>query len=203
MRNGQLKPGYNVQTGTENQFVTGFASTAERRHILHERTSEGLKRQMGKLPNAIITDAGYGSEENYEYLKSEQVASYVKYNTYDKEKSRKWRKDVVRVQNWLYLSECDQYVCGYGRYLSFQYERKQRSENGYTSTVRVYECEDCRGCPYRDRCVKSEDEDASRRIYVNRNLEELKKEARERLNSETGQEMRKKRPVEVESVYGT
>ncbi|MGI6633897.1 MAG: IS1182 family transposase [Christensenellales bacterium] len=203
MRNGQLKPGYNVQTGTENQFVTGFSihrragdTSCMKKHL------EGLKRQMGKLPNAITTDAGYGSEENYEYLKSEQVASYVKYNTYDKEKSRKWRKDVLRVQNWLYLSECDQYVCGYGRYLSFQYERKQRSENGYTSTVRVYECEDCRGCPYRDRCVKSEDEDASRRIYVNRNLEELKKEARERLNSETGQEMRKKRPVEVESVYG-
>ncbi len=86
--------------------------------------------------------------------------------------------------------------------MSFLYERKQRSDNGYISTVRVYECEDCTGCPYRERCVKREGEDVHRRIYVNRNLEELKKQARDRLNSETGQEMRKKRPVEVESVFG-
>ncbi|RAP76425.1 hypothetical protein DL346_13625 [Paenibacillus montanisoli] len=27
MRNGQLKPGYNVQIGTENQFNVGYSST--------------------------------------------------------------------------------------------------------------------------------------------------------------------------------
>lgn len=203
MRNGQLKPGYNVQTGTENQFVTGYS--------IHRRPGDtscmkehlkGLKRQLGKLPKAIIADAGYGSEENYDYLTEEKVESYVKYNTYDREKSRKWRKDVLRVQNWLYLSDSDEYVCGYGRYLSFVYERQQRSDNGYQSTVRVYECEDCTGCPYRERCVKRVGEDANRRIYVNRHLEEHKQKARQQLNSETGQEMRRKRPIEVESVFG-
>lgn len=29
MRNGQLKPGYNVQIGTENQFLFGVQSTSE------------------------------------------------------------------------------------------------------------------------------------------------------------------------------
>jgi hypothetical protein len=203
MRNGQLKPGYNVQMGTENQYVTGFS--------IHRRPSDtscmkdhlkGLKHRMGKLPDTITADAGYGSEENYDYLTEEQVESYVKYNTYDKEKSREWRKDILRVQNWVYLPGSDQYECGYGRKLSFLYERTQRSENGYLSTVRVYESEDCTGCPYRARCVKREGEDATRRIHVNRNLEELKKQARDRLNSEMGQEMRRKRPTEVESVFG-
>ncbi len=49
----------------------------------------------------------------------------------------------MRVQNWLYLTKCDQYVYGYGGYLSFLYERKKRSENGYVSTVHVYEYKDC------------------------------------------------------------
>lgn len=203
MRNGQLKPGYNVQTGTENQFVTGYSihrcpgdTSCMKKHL------KGVKRQLGKLPKAIIADAGYGSEENYDYLREEKVESYVKYNTYDREKSRKWRKDVLRIQNWLYLLDSDEYVCGYGRYLSFAYERKQRSDKGYQSTVRVYEREDCTGCPYRERCVKREGEDANRRIYVNRNLEEHKQKARQQLNSERGQEMRRKRPIEVESVLG-
>lgn len=38
-------------------------------------------------------------EENYEYLEEEKVEHYVKYNTFHKEKSKKWQKDGTRVQN--------------------------------------------------------------------------------------------------------
>lgn len=89
MRNGHLKPSYNVQTGTKNQFVTGFS--------IHRRPGdtscmedylEGLKQQMRELLSEITADPGYGSEENYAHLKSEQVPGYVKYNTYGKGKSK-------------------------------------------------------------------------------------------------------------------
>ena len=81
---------------------------------------EGLKaRNPDRIPKRLIADAGYGSEENYEYLDSLGIEHYVKYNTYDKEKTAKWRKDILRPQNWLYLPECDQYLYGNCRYLSF------------------------------------------------------------------------------------
>jgi len=32
MKNGQLKPGYNVQIGTENQFIIGTVSIKNRRY---------------------------------------------------------------------------------------------------------------------------------------------------------------------------
>lgn len=36
MRNGQTKPGYNLQTSTENQFITDFAFLSKcRRHVDH------------------------------------------------------------------------------------------------------------------------------------------------------------------------
>lgn len=50
--------------------------------------------------------------------------------------------------------------------------------------------------------MKREGGDANRRIYVNRKLDGLKKEARGRLDCEIGLEMRRNRPVEVESVFG-
>jgi hypothetical protein len=59
MRNGQLKPGYNVQMGTENQFILGYS--------LHQRPTdtrclkphlEKVKSALGKLPGTIIADAG-------------------------------------------------------------------------------------------------------------------------------------------------
>jgi hypothetical protein len=60
MRNGQLKPGYNVQIGTENQFIVGYS--------IHQRPTdtrclkphlEKVKATLGKLPGTIIADAGY------------------------------------------------------------------------------------------------------------------------------------------------
>lgn len=203
MKNGQLKPGYNVQIGTENQYVTGFSihqspgdTSCLKEHLEH------VKKLNGRLPGIITADAGYGSEENYEYLESEKLAHYVKYSTYHKEKSRKWREDPTRVQNWYYDANNDEYICGMCRRFIFMQERQQKSENGYISRIRVYECENCDGCPHRERCVKSERPGADRRIYVNRRLDELRQKARENLDSETGREKRSQRPVEVESVLG-
>jgi len=203
MKNGQLKPGYNVQMGTEQQFITGYSvhqrpgdTSCMKPHLEH------LKEMHGRLPDTIVADAGYGSEENYEYLEAEAVEHYVKYNTYHKEKSRKWKRDLTRVQNWLYVERNDEYLCGYGRYLVFIKEMRQRSDNGYESQVRVYESEDCSDCPYRDQCVKGKKPGALRRIYINRRLNELKDKAKAKLESEKGVEMRSKRPVEVESVFG-
>lgn len=82
------------------------------------------------------------------------------------------------------------------------YTTKQKSENSYRSVIRVYKCLNCAGCLYRDKCVKSEDKFANRRIYINRRLNELKTQARENLCSERGKEMRSLRSIEVESVFG-
>ena len=203
MKNGQLKPGYNVQMGTENQFITGYSVHQNPGDTLCMKPHlEGMKELHGRLPGAIVADAGYGSEENYEYLEAEKLENYVKYNTFHKEKSKKWQKDATRVQNWLYVEQNDEYICGFGRHLVFLHEKKQRSDNGYESRVRVYESEDCSDCPYRDKCVKSDKPGADRRIYINRRLNELKGMAKASLDSDKGLEMRSRRPVEVESAFG-
>ena len=91
MRNGQLKPGYNVQVGTENQFIVGYS--------LHQRPTdtrcliphlEKVKAFLGELPKTVIADAGYGGEENYACLEQEEREALVKYNTFHKENSRSW-----------------------------------------------------------------------------------------------------------------
>nr|WP_242822966.1 transposase [Syntrophobotulus glycolicus] len=156
----------------------------------------------GKLPKSIIADAGYGSEENYEYLESKKRKHFVKYNTFHKEASKKWKTDITRTQNFTYDHENDEYICGHGRPLVFLYEQQRKSDNGYKSQVRVYECLECSGCPHRERCVKSAKEFAGRRIYINLKLNKYKEQARKNLCSQEGLKMRSLRPVEVESVFG-
>ena len=204
MRNGQLKPGYNVQIGTENQYVVGYSVHQHPGDTsCFEAHLQKLAKQRGRLPANIVADAGYGSEENYAFLEEQRVGNYVKYNTFHKEATKKWRTDPTRLQNWCYDEAQDEYTCGFNRKVSFRKESTSRSQRGYQSRIRVYECEDCEGCPHRQRCVKKpEIAGYKRRIYVNRRNEELREVARTNLTGETGLALRSLRPIEVESVFG-
>lgn len=203
LKNSELKPGYNVQIGTENQFILSYS--------VHQRPGdtscmmphlEQAKEILGELPPNIVADAGYGSEENYEYLKEKELNNYVKYNTFHKEASNKWKKDLSKVQNWKYDAEKDEYICGYGRRLAFIYEKHKKSDNGHTSTIRVYRGLECQECLFRNRCVKSDKPEHNREIYINRRLDELKAEARINLTSGLGLKLRSLRPIEPETAFG-
>lgn len=63
----------------------------------------------------------------------------------------------------------------------------------------MYECEDCRWCRSRKFCHKSK---YNRKIEINGTLNRFKAQARENLTSDKGKELRSRRPIEVESVFG-
>lgn len=100
MLNGQLKPGYNIQIGTENRYIVGFTihpnPTDTKTLIPHLNY---LEEKPGQLPQNIIADAGYGSEENYEYWEEKNLGSYVKYNRFHWEKKKKNR--TIRISHRL------------------------------------------------------------------------------------------------------
>lgn len=204
MGNGQTKAGYNVQVGTENQFIVDAT--------LHRKPNdtacaidhcEHAKSRLGRLPGSIVADAGYGSEETYAYLEGEGVDAYVKHSEFFREcRNRKWREDKMRSANWDYDEASDAYTCPDGRKLPFAGERKTKTDRGFESTARVYECPDCGGCPLRKACFKSKDENARKRIQVNPRLTEFKQRASALLHTEKGSKLRKKRGVDVETVFG-
>jgi hypothetical protein len=51
------------------------------------------------MPDTLVSDAGYGSEENYEYLENNDVEAFVKYQYFHKEQSKKWKDDPL--YRWL------------------------------------------------------------------------------------------------------
>jgi hypothetical protein len=103
MGNGQLKPGYNVQIGTEDGFVLGydiFPNPADTRTLKPHLRRQ--KKRLGVRPQTVIADAGYGSEENYRYLENRGIRAVVKYGMYRKEGSRKWKEDSWNTERWEY-----------------------------------------------------------------------------------------------------
>jgi len=109
------------------------------------------------------------------------------------------KKKPYRADNFTHLPEQDQYMCPQGKILSYQFTKEQTSVNGYVSSRRVYECQDCQGCPVKAECTRSKD---NRRIYIGIELQEMKKTAHDLLLSPIGLEMRSLRPIEAESVFG-
>jgi transposase len=200
MLNGQLKPGYNWQISTENQCILGYT--------IHQTTNdtttlqshmESLKESFGKMPDTLVADAGYGSEENYEYLENNDVEAFVKYQYFHKEQSKKWNDDPYRTENLPYDENDDSYTCPMGQKMNFIVEKVRITDNGFRQVKRLYQAQDCDGCPVRESCNKSK---GNRRIEINPKLNHYKSIIRERLNSERGIKYRSQRPVDVEAVFG-
>lgn len=200
MLNGQLKPGYNVQISTENQFITNFGIYQRPTDTLTMISYlESFKTRYGMQSEEIVADSGYGSEENYEYMFRNGMTPYVKYNMFHVEQRRSYRNNPFRVSNLFYNPHDDFYVCPMGQKMKFIRQEKRYTASGYQQTVSVYRAHRCEGCPLRGQCHKSK---RDRQIEVNHTLDDYKARARELLTSEQGLKHRSNRPIEPEAVFG-
>jgi transposase len=200
MKNGQLKPGYNIQIGTEDQFITGFS--------IHQKAGdttcliphfEIFEKYNRVKPQNVVADSGYGSEENYAFCEEKKMKAYVKYNTFEKEQKKAWTKQIGRVENMFYEEELDEWICANKKRLIFSHESKQQTSNGYTSIKRTYRCTECLGCPFQETCAKGKE---TKSISVSVKNQKQRKEVRERLHTKEGKELYGKRKIEVEPVFG-
>ncbi|HQT90437.1 MAG TPA: IS1182 family transposase [Candidatus Kryptobacter bacterium] len=200
MKDGQLLPAYNVIIGTQSQFILNFSFNqrkASESDALIEHLRHG-KEIMGRYPSVVVGDSAYGSEENYAFLEEKKMDNYLKYNTFHIEKTNKYRNNPYRKENFAYDQESDTYRCPQGRSVSFKETREVKTDNGYTTELRIYQCTDCTDCSVRKLCKRG---DGNRTIQINRKLEAYRSQARVNLESEKGIALRKERGVDVEPVF--
>ena len=199
------KPAYNVQMGTENQFIVGYS--------VHGRVGDTvcliphldqLQKHTKHLPQRIVADAGYGSEENYAYLQQNKAENYVKYNTFYQDTRqirslKKKRQLQFRAENFGYDPEKDEFICPANQRLHFTGTVSVKAPNGYEVHRRDYIAENCQQCELKKFCTQSE---TNRKIRISFQLMEFRRQARENLTSELGKELRIRRSTDVETVFG-
>ena len=201
MNNGQTKPGYNLQIGTENQFIIDFGLFPNPGDTLTLPSFlSSFASRYGHMPDEACTDSGYGSEENYRFMEENGIEAYVKYNKFHVEQRRPFKSDPSRIENLHYNAEEDYYVCPMGQHMTRVGTRHDKTSSGYVAELAVYRAQRCDGCPMRGSCHKRRH--GNREIEANHRLNEYKRKARERLTSERGLEHRSKRPIEPEAVFG-
>ena len=89
-------------------------------------------------------------------------------------------------------------LCPNGKHFRFLY-RKDIRGNQYGRQEEIYECEDCSGCPYAERCKKTL---RNKRISLNRELTKFHEEVKGRLTDSRGFLLRRNRAIQAEGTFG-
>ncbi|AOM82927.1 Transposase [Salisediminibacterium beveridgei] len=204
MKNGQLKAGYNLQIATEGQYTLAYdiyPNPTDTRTLIP--FLDTIERRYFSLPDYIVGDAGYGSEQNYEDIFLNRLSStpLITYSMYRKEKKRSFKTDRYHVMNWNYNQDQDYFLCPNGKKVTFRYVSKRTDRAGFERTFKVYESEDCTGCPLRASCTKAK-EGKNRKVYYNEKWELQKEHIRQLLSEEETGAIYGRRKVDVEPVFG-
>ena len=198
MRNGQLKPGYNVQLSTNNQFIASYSvhpnPTDTKTLIPHLQQHIKAYKQR---PANITADAGYGSEENYQWLESKRITAYVKHNYFDRNQKAGLRNPFA-AENFRYDARKKIYYCPAGKAMKKIGTKTEKNRTGFKRTLTLYRAKNCAGCPLRNQCHNQK---GNRIIKVNHNLNRLKQQADKRLKTKRGIRKRKQRCFDTEPVF--
>lgn len=177
MRNGQLKPAYNLQIGVISEYIASyevFHNPADTKTLIP--FLEKIKSQ-NILINNVVADAGYESFSNYEYLEKNNYESYIKPIYYEKSKTRKYQKNLNRVENLEYDEKENRLFRKDGLELEFLYYGK----NGKTLYFKNPETE--------------------KKVKYNNEFRKLSKKSKDNIESELGKQLRMNRNIQVEGAF--
>lgn len=200
MGNDQLLPGYNIQIGICDEYISVFdvkqyASDMDCFQPLMDK----FNKQYGIYPEYPVADAGYGSFNNYLYCEEHGMKKYMKFTMFKKEsEDKKYRDDPYRAVNFP-INENGCPVCPGGKEFHYLKSRPVKY-NHYGRTEEIWQCEDCSDCPLKAECCKCA---GNRVIRLNEELSSIHKEVLGNLNSIHGALLRMNRSIQAEGAFGT
>ncbi|AVK63274.1 IS5/IS1182 family transposase [Lactobacillus sp. CBA3606] len=202
MKNGQLKPGYNLQVASQNQFTLFF-------DLFHNPTdTRTLQPFLSTIFDTnqytaryIVADAGYGSEMNYQYITDELKTNFlIPYGMYEKEQKRSYHKDKRKVANWNYDEKNDCFTDLDGIQFVFSNYSTRHDKYGAERNFKVYRAVKYFEDPIRQKLATTP-KGNKRQISINSNWEYFKNKAKEQLSSQVGQQIYAQRKIDVEPIF--
>ena len=200
MRNGQLKPGYNVQLAVNSEYITGYG-------VFPDRTDSGalipflqaLCGIHGERYKSVTADAGYESHENYVHLEEYEQLSYIKPT--DHERRKKKNSWVGRMEDMAYEQANDTFTCQNGKPLTHTGQKTRKSGSGFESKVDLYTCTDCTGCILRERCSRAENA-SKKTLGVCWDFVRLRALSRDNMTNELGTQFWVNCSIQCEGTFG-
>ena len=207
MKNGQLKPAYNLQHGVDAEYISWLTVGPQ---PTDTTTLIPFLKSMEENLNfkylKIVADAGYESEENYSFIEENEQVAFIKPANYEISKTRKFKNDIGKIENMDYDSENDLYICQNGKKLKLEGIKVKKSKTGYKSEKSIYICEDCSNCTYKSKCIKGNNskiplEERTKRIETSKKFNHQRKKDLERIISDEGCQLRMNRSIQAEGSF--
>lgn len=191
MKNGQLKPAYNIQLASASGFIIGenISHHPSDMNTLKPFLKDLLEKNPNKLNN-IVADAGYESEENYVFLAENKLTSYIKPSNYEKSKTRKYKKEQEIKKSLKYDEKQDKYISQEGKEFIRCNDRYRKRKSGYVTTTKVYRCFDW-----------NKEGQKTKGIYIAETFQKYREESLKNIKSDQGIEERINRSIQAEGAF--
>ena len=190
-----IHPGYNGQIAVDakEQIIVASDLTQDATdHYQLKPMVEEAEQNLGVLPEQISADAGYSSYDNLEYVEEKEVEAYIPDNKIESLDEKEESEKRYDKSNFSYDENADCYHCPESKTLT-PYSKIKRKEKELT----IYRGTECGSCPVRDKCTKAE-----ARTVTRDGRGPLQEKMREKLRSQRGKEIYRKRAYTVEPVFG-
>ena len=197
---GVFKPGYNIQLGVSDEYILiadVFQNPTDTKIFIPLMNK--YKDKYNILPIYPVSDAGYGSYDNYSYCLENNMKLAMKYNYFDKvHYDKKFAKRKYNLLNFEKLNNGVR-VCPAGHKFNKLVKEYDSCKTVYKKSNKVYECGKCNECEYKKDCTKAQN---NRKITVCAKQDEMYGMVDELLTSELGIKFRKQRSAQVEGAFG-
>lgn len=199
-KQGRIIAGYSGQVAAdgESQIIVGVKATVEAddRQQLNPMLKE-VEKTAGQPAEQAVADNGYYSDEAILQASQSPTQCYVpgEYTAAGfNHHAQSGQLPSYHSDRFGYEEERDCFICPEGKRLQFYKSHQRRG----SETV-IYRGTECKSCPVGAQCTV--DKKGYRTIEVHREHKTLR-EARERLQSEEGKKIYKRRKAIIEPVFG-
>lgn len=186
---------YSEQLLVSYGFVVSYVVSQERSDLKCFQTAlQNFHQLYNRYPQNVVADSGYGSLSNYEFCETNKIKAFVKYQSWNGEKSG--RNPAV----YEYLDD-GTILCLGGRIGNAVDIPGRHPKKAF---ARFYQVKGCSGCEFMPYCRRFMTEKvADEKIFeIQPRYVMLKQKARDLLLSREGIEMRINRSCQVEGVFG-
>ena len=197
MKNGQLKPGYNMQNIVANGYIVATACLMDRSdfHTMVPAMEKAYEL-FGDDIEQYCADSGYDCKENYQWLTDHDIDYFIKGQYYEQDKKRKNKKDPSRKQNYTYDAGKDEFRCIRGKKLVNTGKVNKRGETSYQCT------RGCKCCPMRKQCMKSAAKKFDYKVLtLDVETELYRRKSLENITTHEGCEIRANRSIQAEGSF--
>ncbi len=200
-KGGKFVRGYSGQVAadSEHQVIVGLKATAQGTD--NDQLNPMLKEvetTVGQAPDQLVADSGYYTDDAVlEASKSKTDCVVPDSETaaqLNNPKRSESEKAAYHVSQFSYDEAKDEFICPQGKRVPYVSNHEKRGQ-----PRKVYRCADCQDCPSRTQCT----EHASGFRSIELLVDHAKvRKIREKLKTESGKAIYKKRKAIIEPIFG-